>query len=64
MPLAALTGDAMRDIESKLWALPITSFPARTAGTTGAYPHWVVNGSSGIAVGMATNIPPQPRQAD
>ena len=56
----ACRGDAEEDIDKETvdWVRQLRRHPAGAEGPAGALPNLLVNGTSGIAVGMATNIPP------
>jgi DNA gyrase subunit A len=58
--LSKLTGELLRDIDKDTvnWVPNFDESLEEPAVLPARYPNLLVNGSSGIAVGMATNIPP------
>ncbi len=57
--MSKLADEMLRDIEKDTvdWD-PTLTRPEGAQGASSRFPNLLVNGSSGIAVGMATNIPP------
>ncbi|MCL2598560.1 MAG: DNA topoisomerase 4 subunit A [Firmicutes bacterium] len=58
--LAPLAGELLRDLEKDTvrWACNFDDTTKEPEMLPGRFPNLLVNGSSGIAVGLATNIPP------
>jgi DNA gyrase subunit A len=59
VPLPRSPHELLADIDKETVDFsPTTTARSASRGAAGAFPNLLVNGSSGIAVGMATNIPP------